>query len=104
MAKGVKYDGEKPRWDLLPFDAVEEVVKVLTAGANKYADDNWKHVRPFSRRYISALLRHLVARIKGEIYDPETGFRHTAHMGCCALFLIWGDMNLNLIKEEQDEQ
>lgn len=35
-AQGAKDDFGKPRWGLLPYDAVEEVVKVLTYGAAKY--------------------------------------------------------------------
>jgi hypothetical protein len=29
-AKGVKYDSDKPRWELVPFRAMKEVVEVLT--------------------------------------------------------------------------
>jgi hypothetical protein len=34
--EGVKYDQEKPDWSLMPLDVLEEVVKVLDAGAKKY--------------------------------------------------------------------
>ena len=37
--EGRKDDHGKPRWDLLPWDEVEDVVKVLTKGAVKYEDD-----------------------------------------------------------------
>lgn len=42
---GVKKDEGKLRWSLLPWDAVEEVVKVLMFGANKYTfrfDNKWQ--------------------------------------------------------------
>ncbi|HKE56465.1 MAG TPA: dATP/dGTP diphosphohydrolase domain-containing protein [Pyrinomonadaceae bacterium] len=39
---GVKKDLGKLRWSLLPWDALEEVVKVLMFGASKYADRNWE--------------------------------------------------------------
>lgn len=37
---GKKFDNDKPMMNLLPFEALEEVAKVLTYGANKYGKDN----------------------------------------------------------------
>jgi hypothetical protein len=37
VTEGLKYDGEKPRMDLLDADHLENVAKVLTFGAKKYA-------------------------------------------------------------------
>jgi hypothetical protein len=88
-AGGVKYDYQKPRYDLIPFDQLEDTVKVLTFGAKKYTPDNWQKVEPY--RYIGAAFRHLVARCMGEIYDKETGLPHTAHAVCCLWFLGWHD-------------
>lgn len=56
---GVKYDQEKPRWSLLPWDVLEWVVKVLTFGSKKYEDHNWQKVPNAVDRYESALHRHL---------------------------------------------
>jgi hypothetical protein len=89
--EGIKYDGEKPRWDLLPLKEVEEVVKVLTYGAKKYADDNWKKIEPNRERYFSACMRHLVAWKNGEKIDQESGLNHLAHAICCLLFMLWKD-------------
>lgn len=93
-ALGRKFDQDKSRWELLPYREVEEIVKVLTFGADKYEDDNWKYVKPRSR-YIGALLRHFTAWFSGEKKDPETGISHLAHAGCCLLFLMWFDNNDN---------
>ena len=41
MEKGLKLDFDKLRWDLLPIECVEEIVRVLTFGAKKYDDNNW---------------------------------------------------------------
>ena len=103
--KGMKFDGEKPRWDLLPYDQVEKIVRVLTIGARKYKPDNWQKVKDPINRYSAALMRHIVAWEKGEIMDPETGEEHLAHAGCCLLFLMWhseenGKSSLNLTDEE----
>jgi len=86
--QGRKYDTGKPDYTLLPWDAVEEIVKVLDFGARKYARDNWKHVDGAETRYLAAALRHITAHARGEKDDPETGISHLAHAGCCLLFLL----------------
>lgn len=87
---GRKDDNDKPRMDLLPFAALEGVAKVLTFGARKYGDDNWRDVTPFRSRYLAAALRHLAAYGRGEVLDPETKLPHLAHAACCLLFLLEG--------------
>lgn len=87
MTEGIKHDKGKPRWDLLPWEAVTDVVKIMTYGADKYTPHNWKLVEP--ERYVAALMRHLVAHETGEQDDPETGFPHLAHVACNALFLLY---------------
>lgn len=86
--QGQKFDTEKPRWDLVPWGAVSEVVKVLTCGAKKYGVDNWKLVPDWRRRYFAAACRHLISWTLGEKTDPETGLHHLAHAACCVLFCI----------------
>jgi hypothetical protein len=87
--QGVKYDSEKPKWTLLPFRALQEVVEVLTFGAKKYAADNWKHVPQARERYVDAAYRHLADWNTTARLDPETGKSHLAHAICCLLFLLW---------------
>jgi hypothetical protein len=92
---GEKHDQGKARYDLLPFKALEEVVLVLTFGANKYAPDGWRQVPNHKPRYFAACLRHLVAWFfKGEIRDPESGLHHLAHAACCVLFMLELDPEL----------
>ena len=85
--QGKKHDQEKPRTDLLPPVALEEIAKVLSFGASKYADHNWRLGFKYSR-LIGAALRHIFAFSKGEDKDPETGLSHLAHAACCILFLL----------------
>jgi hypothetical protein len=85
---GMKFDGGKRDFTLLPWPAVEEIVKVLEFGAAKYSRDNWKHVEGAHHRYTKAAFRHLIAYSNGEINDPESGLPHLAHVGCCILFLL----------------
>ena len=85
---GMKFDGGKRDFTLLPWAGVEEIVKVLEFGAQKYDRDNWKHVEDAQHRYTKAAFRHLVAYNNREINDPESGLPHLAHVGCCILFLL----------------
>ena len=84
---GHKDDTGKLPWELLPFDAITEIVKVLLFGKNKYRARNWETGMDYSRPF-SALMRHATAWWMGEDKDPETGLSHLAHCGCCLFFLL----------------
>ncbi len=85
---GRKFDAGKLDYTLVPWDGLEEVVKVLEFGARKYARDNWQQVEGGMQRYQAAAFRHMIAYNQGEKVDPETGLSHLAHAGCCLLFLL----------------
>jgi hypothetical protein len=85
--EGVKHDQEKIRTELLPPEALEAIATILTFGAKKYAARNWELGMSWSRPY-GACLRHLFAWWRGEKSDPETGYSHLWHAGCCIIFLI----------------
>jgi hypothetical protein len=87
--EGIKFDQDKLDWRLLPWAQLEETVKVLMHGAEKYAIDNWKKVS--RERYENALMRHAVSYMSGEKIDPESGMNHLSHIMCNALFLKWND-------------
>ncbi len=84
---GRKDDSGKPNWTLLPWEQLRTVVEVLTIGAKKYGDHNWKLVA--YSRYECALLRHVAAMQSGEWLDAETHLPHAAHVVCNALYLMW---------------
>jgi hypothetical protein len=86
--KGMKFDNGKLDYTLVPWDGMDEVVKVLEFGAKKYARDNWKKVENADTRYLAAAFRHLIHHNNGEAADPETGISHLAHATCCMLFLL----------------
>lgn len=94
--EGRKYDKGKPDYTLLPWNAVEEVVRVLDFGARKYARDNWKYVQDADMRYLAAAFRHLAAHAQGELVDEETGISHLAHASCCVLFLLSMEKSKNV--------
>ncbi len=84
-----KFDGQKVMLQLLPVDALEEIGRVLTFGAVKYAPGNWATGKGFAwSRLFGGLLRHLFAWARGEDKDPESGLSHLAHAGCMLLFLL----------------
>jgi hypothetical protein len=96
---GIKADDGKPRLDLVDSYAIEELAKVLTFGANKYAAHNWRNGLSISR-LVAALLRHVYAFMRGEDIDPETGLSHIAHAMCNCSFILWTMKN----KAEQDDR
>ena len=77
----------KTRWDLLPYDALDEIAKVLTDGANQYGDRNWEKGFPWTAVFAS-LMRHTSAWMLGEDLCPKSGRPHLAHAGCNVLFLL----------------
>lgn len=84
---GIKHDSDKSDWSILPFNALEGVVKVFMFGAKKYERHNYRGGFKQSR-LLSAILRHITSHIRGETLDPETGEMHLAHAVCGLLMLI----------------
>jgi len=86
MGEGMKFDGDKPRMELLDPGFLTGVAHVLTYGARKYAPNNWRGGIEASRLY-GALQRHLNAFWAGEDIDAESGLPHLYHAGCELMFL-----------------
>lgn len=87
--KAVKADSEKPRMHLVPPKALLEIAKVLTFGAKKYADYNYRLGDGLDwTRVSNALDRHHKAWLSGADNDPETGISHLAHVGACVMMLL----------------
>ena len=93
MSEGVKFDADKPRYDLVPFGAMDEVAKVLSFGAVKYPPNNWKKVPELERRYLAASMRHISAHVQGNDLDDESGLAHLAHAVTCLLFVLQDKIN-----------
>jgi hypothetical protein len=74
----LRYDAGKPRFDLVPPDALEELAAVYAFGATKYAEDNWTKGMAW-RRCVGSALRHIFAWASGEQNDRESGRHHLAH-------------------------
>jgi len=85
----LKFDDGKLDWSLIPWDSVEEILKVLEFGKKKYAAWNFCQNGGLDhQRVLNACFRHLVAYQKGEDLDPETGLSHLSHLGCNVFFLL----------------
>lgn len=95
--KDMKFDGDKPMYNLLPSTAVDMMAQVLTFGAKKYEPNSWQTVDNGLERYRAAALRHTFAIQAGEVYDSESGLPHAAHIMCCAAFILELQM-----KQEED--
>ena len=67
---------------------IEEVVKVYTKGAEKYAPNNWQNLPDGYNRYKAALFRHLVEHEKGNWIDEETGCIHLAQVVWNAIAML----------------
>lgn len=89
---GIKHDDSKLRYDLLPIDAMRELVYVYTIGSYKYASRNWEKGYRWGRNY-AAIKRHLDAWWNGEEIDEETGSQHLAQVAWNALALLHFALN-----------
>jgi len=87
---GQKYDADKLRWHLMPWDQLHQVALVMEHGANKYGEENWKLVVGAHPRYFDAAMRHIVAdQASPGSVDAESGISHLAHAVCCLLFMMY---------------
>jgi hypothetical protein len=100
--KDMKYDGGK-NLAAIPFqdfpDAINELVKVCTFGARKYARSSWKDVSEAEVRYEDALARHFLSQYV-EAKDQESELYHKAHLAWNAL----ATLQMMIKKDRQNEQ
>ena len=83
---GNRYNAKKPRLSLLDPDALIGLVKVLESGTIKYSAHNWRKGLLYTET-LDSLLRHVLAILRGEDIDPESGLPHIDHVGCNWMFL-----------------
>ncbi len=79
--KAVKNDQSKPVISFIPAEYIEGTAAVFTFGAKKYAAHNYRHGMAHSR-LLDAAMRHLLAILRGEELDPESGLPHVYHASC----------------------
>lgn len=104
MSEGKKYDQGKLQFDLIPFECLDELAKILTYGAVKYGrPSGWESVPDMENRYFAALMRHLSAYRQGEVFDDESGHRHLSHALCNVVFIPWKQLQ-GSVKIAEDNQ
>lgn len=79
---------DKLRWELLPLEDIEDIVKVYTEGAKKYGPNMWQNLPDGYNRYKAALFRHLVEYEKGNWLDNETNCIHLAQVAWNAIAML----------------
>lgn len=87
FGKGVKFDRDKPRYDLIPPHALEDLAKVYAFGAKKYGDRNWEKGLEYGRMYRAAI-GHMNQWWLGDKADSESGMSHLTHAAFCVLGLL----------------
>ncbi|MEK6882662.1 MAG: dATP/dGTP diphosphohydrolase domain-containing protein [Nanoarchaeota archaeon] len=85
--KGLRFNENKTRYDLLEPFAIEQLAKVFTEGAKKYTPFNWMKGMVWSK-CLASLKRHIAKFEQGEDFDEETKLYHMAHAAWNALALV----------------
>jgi dCMP deaminase len=67
FATGARRDVQdgKPRYELLPVDALKRLAELYARGAEKYGEHNWERGIPFMR-VMASLLRHAFQYLEGD--------------------------------------
>ena len=60
----------KPRFELVPVDALTRLAMHYTNGAKKYGDRNWEKGQPIER-YFASLFRHAYAALDGKLDEDH---------------------------------
>jgi hypothetical protein len=102
MSNGRKFDEDKADFTLLPFDALEGIVRVMMYGAEKYDRDNWQELDDAEFRYIAAAFRHLGKQNCGVELDDESALPHIDHAITSLLMARWHMFNKELSPQPQD--
>jgi len=94
---------EKERWDLLPWEQLAEVVKIISSadglkkdidGKTKHAEFDWQKKKPFFQYFARKMMRHFAEFLGGSLYDKDSGKDPLAHVIFNALCLLWGNKHL----------
>lgn len=78
---------------LLPTVALRAWAWVMSLGAAKYGEWNWREQRVSRSVYYEAALRHLTQMWDGEDVDAESGQPHEAHVMACMAIILDAEAN-----------
>lgn len=84
---GLRFNGGKRDFTLIPPDALAYLADLFTIGAKKYAPRNWERGMKYSN-IMTSLERHWFAFKSGEDHDPESKLYHMVHVVWNAMALL----------------
>jgi hypothetical protein len=66
-------DVDKPRYDLIPLDALRRLAELMARGARKYGDNNWMLASGDVelQRFKASAFRHFVQWMNGEVDEDH---------------------------------
>jgi hypothetical protein len=88
MSQAARKNSDKLRWDLLDYHSIEELLRVLEFGAEKYAPNNWKKGL-HREELLESAMRHLVLMFQGKEVDSDSARPHAAHVMCNMMFYLY---------------
>lgn len=87
IEQGLRFNDNKLRYDLMEPFAQQELARVFTFGAKKYAANNWLKGMDWTK-CLASLKRHVAEWELGQDFDDETKCFHMAHAAWNALALV----------------
>lgn len=84
---GLRFNKGKLRHSLLPVEPINDLIRVLMYGSNKYDDYNWRKGLKWTDVYDCAM-RHSKKFMAGRDLDDESGLYHAAHAAINWLFIL----------------
>lgn len=93
-------DPEKPAYQLMPWDALDQVGLVFAYGAHKHGEGAYRGPDGPGLDYCcGAAVRHLSACQQGERLDSESGLSHLAHAAARALIALHVELKAQAMAE-----
>lgn len=77
-----------PRYEMLPWDVLDEVVEVFMFGGEKHGEQDFKSNHN-AEEYYAKIVRHAKECFAGRKFDNESGKHHAAHIATDALIALW---------------
>jgi len=93
---GAQRRDRKPRLDLIPFEFLESVARVLSSGAVKYGPYNWKRGQ---KQFFLDAWNHAFVHLE-RFKEGDASEDHLAHLACNVAFLIWAVKNGVVAQED----
>lgn len=98
-----RWNEGKTEWSLIDFSSIECLAKVLMYGKKKYAKDNWKKGW-YKQDLTDSLMRHTLAVLRGEEFDPEHGISHIGGVLFNAMALEYCRLNNKFLDNDSKVQ